>query len=149
MTANYDVDPPKPRRPKVNGGHRLKASSGKLRLLSVEALDGRTHASRRYRDLVAALVADQGETAIGEARTQLIRRFATTVVLAEDMEARLVQGTTIDIADYSQLTSTMVRLASRIGLDRVPRDVTPATLQDYIAKRQAEVEAADLEEADG
>ncbi len=50
MTANYDAEPPKPRRRRP-----LKASSGKLRLLSVEALDGRTFAARRYKDLVTAV----------------------------------------------------------------------------------------------
>ncbi len=68
--------------------------------------------------------------------------------MAEDMEARLVQGATIDIGDYSQLTSTMVRLASRIGLDRLPRDIPPANLDAYIAKRKAEAASDDDWEAD-
>ena len=140
MTAAYSADQPKRVRKRP-----LKASSGKLRLLSVEALDGRTFAARRYRDLVAAVVADLGGTGLSEARTQLVRRFAATVVMAENMEAALVQGQTVDIGDYSQLTSTMVRLASRIGLDRLPRDITPANLDAYIARRKAE---AELDEAD-
>jgi hypothetical protein len=54
---------------------------------------------------------------------QLIRRFAAAAVLAEQMEARLANGEQIDIAEHATLSSTLVRLAQRIGIDRVPRDV--------------------------
>ncbi len=79
---------------------------------------------------------------------QLIRRFAASAVLAEAMEARLVSGEAIDIAEHSQLSSTLVRLASRIGLERVPKDVTPATLNEYMAQRRRELDAAEQEEPD-
>jgi hypothetical protein len=75
-----------------------------------------------------------------------VRRFAATAVLAEATEARLVNGERIDITEFSQLSSTLVRLSSRIGLDRVPKDITPATLEDYIRARKAEAEAAEREE---
>jgi hypothetical protein len=39
------------------------------------------------------------------------------------MEARLARGEQIDIQEYSLVVSTMVRVAQRIGIDRVPRDV--------------------------
>jgi hypothetical protein len=100
-------------------------------------IDGRSEAARRYRDL--------GGIALSEARMQLVRRFAATAVLAEATEARLVNGEVIDVTEYSQLSSTLVRLATRIGLDRVPRDITPATLSDYVAARRAEAEAAEQE----
>jgi hypothetical protein len=79
---------------------------------------------------------------------QLVRRFAACAVMAELMEAKLVSGAAIDIAEHAQLSSTLVRLVSRIGLDRVPKDITPATLSDYIAKRRAEAEEAEREEAE-
>jgi hypothetical protein len=110
-------------------------------------IDGRSVTARRYHDLVAALVADHG-TVPSETRMQLIRRFAASAVLAETMEARLVSGGTIDVAEHSQLSSTLVRLASRIGLDRIPRDVTPASLQDYMAARRRDLDAEQDEEAD-
>jgi hypothetical protein len=67
---------------------------------------------------------------MAEARLQLCRRFAACSVLAEAMEARLVNGEELDIGEYSQLTSTMVRVAQRIGINRTPKDITPNPL-DY------------------
>ncbi len=104
-------------------------------------IDGRSLTARRYHDLVAAIVADHGSVPLSETRMQLIRRFAASAVLAEAMEAKLVSGGTIDVTEHSQLSSTLVRLASRIGLDRVPKDVPPATLSDYMAQRRRELDA--------
>ena len=66
---------------------------------------------------------------MSEARAQLIRRFAAAAVLAEQMEARLANGEQIEIAEHAILSSTLVRLAQRIGINRVPKDISP-TLQD-------------------
>ena len=41
------------------------------------------------------------------------------------MEARLAQGEAIDITEHSLLVSTAVRVAARIGIDRIPRTITP------------------------
>ena len=62
---------------------------------------------------------------MSEARMQLIRRFAAAAVLAEDMEAKLANGEQIDIAEFAQLSSTLVRLTNHLGLERIPRDVSP------------------------
>ena len=47
---------------------------------------------------------------------QLIRRFASGAVLAEELEARLVRGEQVDIAEHALLSSTLVRLAQRIEM---------------------------------
>jgi hypothetical protein len=109
-------------------------------------VDGRSAQARRYRDVLAALVSDAGGLdRLSEARIQLLRRFASIAVIAETMEAGFVAGTaTIEITAYSTLTSTLVRLASRIGLARSAKDVTP-TLADYLAQT-AEIEPAEPED---
>ena len=58
------------------------------------------------------------------------------------MEARLVNGEAIDLTEYSQLASTLVRLAQRIGLDRRARNVTP-TLAEYPDAKANEREPAE------
>jgi hypothetical protein len=78
----------------------------------------------------------------------LVRRFAGTAVLAELVEQRLVRGEAVNIPEYAVLSSTLVRLASRIGLERVPKDITALSLDQYIAHRKAEAEA-DRETDDG
>src|SRR5689334_18877256 len=94
-------------------------------------VDGRSLIARRFRDISEQIVADQaGRDQCSETRLQLIRRFAAAAVLAEQLEARLANGEDISIIEHSQLASTMVRIAQRIGVNRILRDVT--TLEDYL-----------------
>jgi hypothetical protein len=95
--------------------------------------------ARRYRDISFAIFADAGGVEqCSEARQQLIRRFAACSVIAESMEARLANGEAINIAEHSQLSSTLTRLATRIGIDRRAHDITPPTLADIAAEIDAE-----------
>ncbi len=102
-------------------------------------VDGRSAVARRYHDIVAAIAADQGGADhMSEARLQLVRRFAAAAVLAEQLEARLARGEAIDVGQHAHLSSTLCRLAQRIGLKRVARDITP-TLHEYMATKTTEV----------
>jgi hypothetical protein len=92
-------------------------------------------------DICALVVSDLGGADhLTEARISLIRRFASLCVLSEDLDARIADGEEIDISRYSKMSSTLVRLATRIGLKRVPKNVTPH-LHDYL-------EAASNEQTD-
>lgn len=118
--------------------HKSRVSNGKDLLPNV---DQRSATARRYKDLFQSIAADQGGIdRLSEARAQLIRRFAAASVLAEQMEARLVGGENIDLQEYSQLSSTLVRLAQRIGIDRRARNVTP-TLAEYLEAKANEHDA--------
>jgi hypothetical protein len=105
-------------------------------------VDGRSLIARRYRDITNAILLDAGGLEnCSEARAQLIRRFSACSVLAELIEADLANGKTVSIADHAQLSSTLTRLASRIGIDRRSRDITPPTVEAYlahVAKQKAE-----------
>jgi hypothetical protein len=101
-------------------------------------VDGRSIIARRYRDITTAILADQGGADVcSESRTQLIRRFAAAAVLAEQLESRLANGEQVDINEHATLSSTLVRLAQRIGIDRIPRDISP-TLSDIAAEIEAD-----------
>ena len=105
-------------------------------------IDGRSLMARRYRDIIGAVITDQGGLdRMAEARLQLCRRFAACSVLAEAMETRLVNGEAFNIGEYAQLTSTMVRVAHRIGINRTARDVTPH-LDDYAIGKPGRPRAA-------
>jgi len=105
-------------------------------------IDGRSPMARRYRDIAAALVGDSaGIDQIAEARLQLIRRFSAACVMAEAMEAELVMGKSIDVTEHSLLSSTLVRLASRLGIDRRSK-VIGSTLSDYLYEAEATEEAS-------
>lgn len=95
-------------------------------------VDGRSLIARRFRDVADAVAADQGGADhLSETRLQLIRRFAASAVVAEQMEAQLALGHPIDVATHSTLTSTMVRVAQRIGINRKAREVLPS-LESYL-----------------
>jgi hypothetical protein len=78
-----------------------------------------------------------------EARLQLIRRFAALSVIAENNEAKLVNGEDIDLNDHALIASTLVRLVSRLGINRQMRDVNSPSPLEYarrVARRGAELE---------
>jgi hypothetical protein len=97
--------------------------------------------ARRYHDIASQIAADQGGVDhMSEVRLQLVRRFAAASVLAEMMEAQLANGEDIDVQRHAHLSSTLVRIAQRIGIDRRARNITP-TLRDYLdARIEREVE---------
>lgn len=108
---------------------RSRVSNGNALL---PGIDGRSALSRRAKDILAALISDQsGIENISETRLQLCRRFATTAVMAEALEAKLVNGEAIDLAEHALLSSTLVRIAQRIGLNRRSKTIVP-TVRDYI-----------------
>ena len=112
-------------------------------------LDGRSATARRFRDLVNAVVADMGGLdRCSEIKIGLLRRFAAATVQAELLEARMVNGEQIDIGQLCMLASTSVRIASRLGLERRARNVTPSVGQ-YLATRTAPAtgDAPDAEES--
>lgn len=98
-------------------------------------VDQRLAIARRYRDIIALIAVDQGGAdCLSEMRMQLIRRFASGAVLAEALEARLARGEAVDITEHAALSSTLVRLAQRIGLARHAK-LIPPTLRDYLEAR--------------
>jgi len=124
-----------PVRPKLQG--RSRVSNGHDGVLP--NVDRRSIIARRYRDIADAIMVDQaGADQCSEARKQLIRRFAAAAVLAEQLESKLANGEQIDIQEHATLSSTLVRLAQRIGIDRIPRDVT-TSLDEYLAKADMSV----------
>ena len=108
---------------------RSRVSNGKDLLPNI---DGRSLIARRYRDIASAIIVDQGGVGhCSEARQQLIRRFAAASVLAEQMEACLANGEEINVERHALLCSSLVRLSSRIGINRIARTITPS-LDNYL-----------------
>jgi hypothetical protein len=125
--------------PKKSPDYAARKKEAKSRVSNGQEIlpnvDGRTLIARRYRDIAAAMVSDSGgEDHCSETRIQLIRRFSAAAVLAEAMEAELANGKQIDLNEHALLSSTLVRIASRLGINRLPKNVVPH-LHDYIAER--------------
>jgi hypothetical protein len=109
----------------------------KLKLRSLDDLDARTNAARRARQLVADLENDLGgHDALSAGLRELVQRTALLGALCEDLEVKWLEGAPIDVGNYALLTNAQRRLLTTIGIERLPRDVSP-TLDQYLhAKRQ-------------
>lgn len=117
---------------------RSRVTNGKEYLPNV---DGRSVLARRMRDVASQVAADLGGVErLSEAKRQLIRRFAGAAALAEQLEAQVANGKTIDINEHATLTSSLVRIASRIGLGRAMKRVP--SLDEYLASKEMETDDA-------
>jgi hypothetical protein len=96
--------------------------------------DGRQTQARRFRDLVRAFISDAGgKDNCSEVKLGLVRRLAATSVLIEDVEAKAVNGEPVDVGTFCQLASTALRLATRLGVERVPKPLNnEVTLADLM-----------------
>jgi hypothetical protein len=143
MEARLDrLDPPvvAPGKRGNSGGVKGRKAYGRSRLSNgkdlLPGVDGRTVIYRRFRDIASQIAADQGGLdQLSEARLQLVRRFAATAVLAEQLEAGLANGQEIDVERHALLCSTLTRLAQRIGIDRRAKAITPS-LSQYLTAPQ-------------
>jgi hypothetical protein len=106
-----------------------KAKNGRSRATNHRDLlprinDGRSTQARRFKDLVRAFISDAGGIDnVSEVRLGLLRRLAAATVLSEEVETAVVNGERVDINTFCTLASTTVRLAQRLGIERIPRNV--------------------------
>ena len=76
--------------------------------------------------MLAEIVADLGGAdRLSEGQRQPARRCAMLAVECEKIEALGVAGGVINLDAYGQLTDRIGRAFQRLGLKRVPSDVTP------------------------
>jgi hypothetical protein len=102
-------------------------------------------AGRFYAKLVRDVEADLGgRRHLSRIESELIRGFAGSATLLQYMNVQVALGeiSEIDFGGYSTLASTMLRIGSRLGLRRAPRDVTP-NLEQYLALKAQEQEESD------
>ncbi|MEJ0076852.1 MAG: hypothetical protein WDO17_15650 [Alphaproteobacteria bacterium] len=83
-----------------------------------------------------------GKDQLSTVEVALIEAFAGATVHVHDLNARLLLGQKIDLSEHSAAISSLVRIASRIGTRRRPKDVTPSLAEYLKGYAQGEVEAA-------
>ena len=87
-------------------------------------LNSRTHAAKMWDSLRANIIADcGGENETSTVKRTLIDAFCGVAIQLIDINTKGLLGQPVDLAELSLAASTLTRLASRIGIDRVPRDV--------------------------
>lgn len=120
-------------------------AGGKLRLLTLGHLDGRTIAARRAHELIETIEADLGGADnLSEGSRQLVQRAAVLGTFIESCEAQWLGGAAVDLADYLAAINSQRRVLSTIGLERRQRDVSP-TLDDIAREIHEEREAHAME----
>ena len=111
-----------------------RTRNGKVRLQSIDQLDGRTQSSRHTLQNIASLTNDAGGVEnISEGTRQLIQRAAVLGALTADCEVRWIAGEKINIDAYLAAVNTLKRVLCAIGLARRPRDVT--TVDAYVREK--------------
>jgi len=112
-------------------------------------IDKASGAARFFDKMVRDIEADYGgRREISRIASELIGAFAGSATALRYMNAQIMLGESIselDLGAYATLASTMLRIGSRLGLRRIPRDVTNQTLAE-ILRQGADEEA---EQVDG
>jgi hypothetical protein len=120
---------------------------GKIRLPTRKNLDGRTRARKQFDAIASGVAGDLGGAdRLSTVQKHLAEAFAGIAIVVQSVNAKLLAGEEIDITDARQASSTLVRIAARIGVNIVPRDITP-TLGDILREgyERQECEVADAE----
>ena len=118
---------------------------GKTRLLTRAQLDKRTSAAQEFDAIATAIAQDLGgECNLSTVQKHLVEAFAGCAVHVGHINALLALGQEINVVEHSQAISTMVRVASRIGLRRVAREVE--SIDRYLARKYSIVEDTVREE---
>jgi hypothetical protein len=119
----------------------------KPQLISRSQIDGRTYAAKVFAKIADDVTADLGgRDQLSAVEATLVESFAGIAVMLDDFNLRTLLGEKADPYAYCQISSTLVRVASRLGLQRRARDVSSPTLGDLLradADAQQQSEAAE------
>jgi hypothetical protein len=111
---------------KTSDGPKLRGRyKGKVRLVDRHHLDGRTHAARRFDNTVAGIASDLGGAdQLTVVQRELVEAFAGAATVVRNANALMLSGQAVNLTEYGQAGSLMVRIAARLGVTRQLRDVT-------------------------
>lgn len=96
-----------------------------------EHLDGRSTAAKLFDRLISDIESDLGgRDQLSAIELALIEGFVGSTVLMTDLNTRLALGQEIDFGAHASCVSAMVRVASRLGIHRRPKDISPQSLHE-------------------
>lgn len=101
--------------------------------LSRDELDGRTKAAQRFDAIAEGIAADLGgEASLSTVQKHLVEAFAGAALRVQDLNTHLLLGQDVDVLEHCQVVSSLVRIASRIGVRRLAKDVIEPSLAEYL-----------------
>ena len=112
----------------------------KPQLLTRDHLDPRSNAAKLFDQLVSRIQIDLGgRDQLSTIELSLIEGFVGATIVMHNLNTRVALGEKIDLSEHAAAVSAMVRVASRLGLRRRQRDISP-TLSDYLRERSEAAE---------
>ena len=127
---NRPLTPKTPSKPgdKRYGHSRVTNAAAEGKLVWLDKIDHRGPVARRFKDLVGLVTSDLSAEPdqLSESQRQIIRRIASLSVWCESQEAKMADGTEVDILEFQRTANSLRRLCESIGLERRARDVAPS-----------------------
>ncbi len=109
----------------------IPSGGAKVRLLTLEHLDGRCTAARKVREVEQAIAQDLGGAdLLSEGQRQLARRAAILGAVLESAEVAWFGGQTFDLNQYLATTNCFRRVLRTLGLERRTRPADLIELMD-------------------
>jgi hypothetical protein len=117
----------------------------KPQLLTPKDLDRRSNSYKAFTQLTAEIENDLGgRDALSTVARTLIEAYASAAVVLQHFSTQLALGQKIDLSQFTGVASSLVRIGSRLGLERRAREVESL---DAFLKRKYSGDAADGEDA--
>lgn len=148
-SAPEDVPVPdcKPKGRRNHGGGPHFAQRGKLRLITRDAIDGRTLALKAYDRQCQQIIDDLGGSAnLSAMELALVEAYCGATLMVNHMTARMLDGESISLTKYSAACGAMVRIATRLGLKRRVPSSEMLDLGSYLNGKAEVEEPGDTEE---
>ena len=93
-------------------------------MLTRQSLDRRTRSRKQFDSIASGIATDLGgEDRLSTIQKCLIEGFCGAAMVAADLNAKLLLGEKIDAIAHAQVISIMVRIAARLPLGRVPKEL--------------------------
>ena len=106
-------------------------------LVTRDQLDGRSTAAREFNRLAAEIQNDLGGAdRLSAVERNLVEAYVGSCLTMQALNVKLVMGQQIDHGLHALVAGAMVRIASRLGLQRRPKPVED--LYTELARKQAE-----------
>jgi hypothetical protein len=107
-------------------GDTASKQGGRVKLLTLADLDGRTLAARHVHQTRAEVIADLGgDERLSTLEHGAVNNVALTLAMVQDVGARWLQGQDVDPGSVATLVNAFNRSASILGWHRRAKDVSP------------------------
>ena len=118
---------------------RRRHIATKPQLLHRSRLSQSFGAVKEFNALVASVETDLGgRDQLSAIERALVEAFASSTIVLNNLSTKMLMGEKIDTSEHSAAVGAMVRVATRLGLRRRPKDVSVPSLARYLATKGRE-----------